>query len=1002
MKNHIIFKFIAILLCAACILGAGAGIGGTIVLSAEDLYDRSVEDMIRQQQEEDALSYAKWLAQNYASTELGGCPEGLVENQYGGHWFPRRYEQFGYAILDAQGQELLSQNPEWKDTAAYIQTYTAEGKYTHLVSAETESQKETRQAVERMKRYGLEAAATLDGVTLPEEGTMVTHAVFVDRQGRMVLELFYDGVDTTLNAMDRNDGMYNLALPGQSVGYLYFDRNDHLVFRGLFDAQTLGLDLSFLNSEVLSAVYFFAPNGMADVALENPEGVGQLLCGDSGNTSLVTFESFGTIVTESPEEETVPETTAETIPETVPETTPETQPEETAEAAQEAETAAPEENGETQEEAAAQEETWVEEGEPSSASEIPEEEGQPDGEETIPPETAETEPPETEPAATEPTVAEQTIPAETTVVIPQVEEPVLINGKRLEEYQVNHLNYLDHANGEWTTAQYVYLPMPEMTVEVYLPENAHRSDVLYDVLHVIRQFRDYLLPVAAGSLLLFAVFFVYLCTAAGRKPKCEEVRAGGLNRLPLDLYLCLGALAVGCCVALLMEGNNVLFQVDFQMAWAVNAMGFYLCALIFVGFCFAFAAQVKTPGDFAYRNSLCGRCLILTVRFGKWMLRDGGMALGRAFRWTWERILRVMIWLYKKTEAVLLWIWRRMRRLTRGAGKKMEQFFNLMPVMWQWLVGGFVLLILMIIFSFAWMRGSPFWLLVSFLGFCGILFYAAQSFGVLAQSVRRMSKGDLDTKVDDTRLVGCFRESAMDLNALADVAVVAAQKQLKSERMKTELITNVSHDIKTPLTSIINYVDLLQKPHTEEEEQQYLEVLERQSQRLKKLIEDLMDMSKASTGNMTVEIERVDAVESVNQALGEFADKLSRARLIPVFRHSADSVPMMADGKLVWRVLSNILGNAVKYAMPGTRLYIDLQSVDGKVMLSLKNISREELNVDAEELMERFVRGDDSRNTEGSGLGLNIAKSLMELQKGQLQLLVDGDLFKVTLIFPGV
>ena len=163
-----------------------------------------------------------------------------------------------------------------------------------------------------------------------------------------------------------------------------------------------------------------------------------------------------------------------------------------------------------------------------------------------------------------------------------------------------------------------------------------------------------------------------------------------------------------------------------------------------------------------------------------------------------------------------------------------------------------------------------------------------------------------------------------------------------------------------------------------------------------------MDMSKASTGNMSVDITKVDAVEAVNQALGEFADKLDRAMLVPVFRHDDESLPMMADGRLVWRVLSNLLGNAVKYAMPGTRLYIDLSQMGGKVLLSVKNISREELNIGADELMERFVRGDGSRNTEGSGLGLNIAKSLMELQKGELQLLVDGDLFKVTLIFPGI
>ena len=218
--------------------------------------------------------------------------------------------------------------------------------------------------------------------------------------------------------------------------------------------------------------------------------------------------------------------------------------------------------------------------------------------------------------------------------------------------------------------------------------------------------------------------------------------------------------------------------------------------------------------------------------------------------------------------------------------------------------------------------------------------------------------------------------------------------------MKTELITNVSHDIKTPLTSIINYVDLMKKPHSGEEGEQYLEVLDRQSQRLKKLIDDLMEMSKASTGNVTVELGRVDAVEAVNQALGEFADKLASVNLTPVFRHPDFPVTMVADGRLVWRVLSNILGNAYKYAMPDTRLYVDLMVLQGNAVIAIKNISRDQLNVNADELMERFVRGDSSRNTEGSGLGLNIAKSLVELQHGQMHLMVDGDLFKVTLIFP--
>ena len=263
-----------------------------------------------------------------------------------------------------------------------------------------------------------------------------------------------------------------------------------------------------------------------------------------------------------------------------------------------------------------------------------------------------------------------------------------------------------------------------------------------------------------------------------------------------------------------------------------------------------------------------------------------------------------------------------------------------------------------------------------------------------------MKRGDLSHKISTRFLFGSFKEFAKGLNDISNAAALAAEKQLRSERMKTELITNVSHDIKTPLTSIINYVDLLQKPHTEQEEAQYLEVLSRQSQRLKKLVDDLMEMSKASTGNIATQITQLDAVEAVTQALGEFADKLDKANLTPVLDVPETPVMMLADSRLVWRVLSNLLSNAVKYALPGTRMYVRVRQNRNAVVISIKNISKEQLGISAEELMERFVRGDASRNTEGSGLGLNIAKSLMELQKGQLKLAVDGDLFKVTLIFP--
>ena len=180
----------------------------------------------------------------------------------------------------------------------------------------------------------------------------------------------------------------------------------------------------------------------------------------------------------------------------------------------------------------------------------------------------------------------------------------------------------------------------------------------------------------------------------------------------------------------------------------------------------------------------------------------------------------------------------------------------------------------------------------------------------------------------------------------------------------------------------------------------YLDVLGRQSQRMKKLIEDLLELSKATSGTMPVDIIQLDLTETLNQALGEFSDKLTQAELSMVYTPPAEDILIRGDGRLTWRVLSNLLSNAVKYAMPGTRVYLDVQPGEDYVQVSLKNISAEPLNVDADDLTERFVRGDTSRNTEGSGLGLNIAKSLMELQKGSLELTVDGDLFKVTLRFP--
>ena len=533
-----------------------------------------------------------------------------------------------------------------------------------------------------------------------------------------------------------------------------------------------------------------------------------------------------------------------------------------------------------------------------------------------------------------------------------------------------------------------------LVVEISLGENGVQLPVAYELVGMFAGHGVALMLGMALGLVLFAALAVFLCSVAGRKPDSTEIKAGGFNALPLDLY---GGGVLASCIALGYLAVEVIHHAQdaSTVLAAMLLLGYGGCVLV-VCFCFAVAAQVKMGNWHWLRNSIVGRCISVALEIIR--------GIFHLIPTLWSFALRIVKDIFKVVSAlaVLLWSW--MKKCLTVTGRLLkkclvlcEKTLSLLPLTWQWIVvGGVLALMLPISFANDSKGCAVLWGIASLT----TILYGANCFGRLLEGAKRMRSGDLESKVDDKYLVGCFREFAGELNGLADVAMVAAQNQLKSERMKTELITNVSHDIKTPLTSIINYVDLLEKPHTPEEAQSYVEVLSRQSQRLKKLIDDLMEMSKASTGNIQVDIGEIDAVEAVTQALGEFADKLTAAGLTPVFHQSEENIMLLADGRLLWRAMSNVLSNAVKYALPGTRLYVDVSATQDKAIISFKNISGAQLNISAEELMERFVRGDSSRNTEGSGLGLNIAKSLMELQKGQLQLLVDGDLFKVTLVFP--
>ncbi len=295
-----------------------------------------------------------------------------------------------------------------------------------------------------------------------------------------------------------------------------------------------------------------------------------------------------------------------------------------------------------------------------------------------------------------------------------------------------------------------------------------------------------------------------------------------------------------------------------------------------------------------------------------------------------------------------------------------------------------------------------------------LLLMAAADIGVLVWSVSRLvgrkkitegltriTDGEIGYQIPTETLNGDLLREAEKINHIGDTIEKALEKSMKDERMKTELITNVSHDLKTPLTSIINYIELIRREQPQDETiRAYLDVLDKKAQQLKRLTEDVVEASKASSGAVELHVTRLDIVEMIQQAIGEFQEKMQERQLSLQWRQPEEAMCITADGQKTWRILENLFENVRKYALEGTRVYVDTSCSGNYVSVTIKNISSEPLNISAEELTERFVRGDAARTSEGSGLGLSIARSLASLQGGSLELQVDGDLFKATLMLP--
>lgn len=447
------------------------------------------------------------------------------------------------------------------------------------------------------------------------------------------------------------------------------------------------------------------------------------------------------------------------------------------------------------------------------------------------------------------------------------------------------------------------------------------------------------------SFIIGAAAFVFLMCAAGHRNGTDEIVTTVWDHLWLDVF------AVGAVLAeVFVFYVAAIFLINVDVAYLpfilfVTAVATLCMGWLLLLFLLSFSVRVKL-GKW-WRHTLCYQLFRKIGQFARMIWENIGFL--------WKVILVMLVLAFFEGIGVLM-------------------FFNSDIALLLWLLEKLVLYPL-------------------------VLWYCVQ-LNQLKNGTEKIAGGEPGYQISTKRMTGIFKEQGEQINHISDGMTHAIEERMKSERFKTELITNVSHDIKTPLTSIINYVDLLEKEELHNETaQEYLEVLERQSSRLKKLIEDLIEASKASTGNLPVHLERLEAGIFMTQTVGEFEEKTKEAGLDLVIEKPETPVYIMADSRHFWRVIDNLMNNICKYAQSGTRVYINLEVKEAQVSITFRNTSKYPLNISSDELMERFVRGDASRNTEGSGLGLSIANSLMDLMGGTFRLYVDGDLFKVVLGF---
>ena len=495
------------------------------------------------------------------------------------------------------------------------------------------------------------------------------------------------------------------------------------------------------------------------------------------------------------------------------------------------------------------------------------------------------------------------------------------------------------------------IQVSHIDVTITVPDTFKFGDEFYLVSRVVQllyAFRVWAYPLAAVSLVLAIVSFIFLLCAVGKRKGLAEIQPGWGTFVPADVLTAATLFGGFLGVQVMVEstyGHEIMFSVF------LLAVGFLFVELISLGWLMSITLRLKLHT--LWTNTVIYRVLRLVYR----LLRKIGHGCSLILRGTPTM---------KKTVVIAVGV------------VLVDGFFTAATV---------------------WGGEAGWWFFRSVI-FLAVVVLLTLSCRRLYDGGKALAEGDLNHQISLRHLYGPLKDHAEHLNAIGEGMTAAVEQRMRSERMKTELITNVSHDIKTPLTSIINYTDLIEKePCDNAKITEYAGVLHRQSDRLKRLIEDLVEASKASTGNLDVQMAPCTVNILLGQALAEYEEKLASSQL-ELMTGIEKNLEILADGRRLWRVFDNLMNNICKYAQPHTRVYVTARPVAGRVEIAFKNISNVPLNLTAEELMERFVRGDESRHSEGNGLGLSIARSLTELQNGRMELSVDGDLFKVVLTFP--